>query len=145
MAETEELGPIDYLVVEFPFGTRDFSGSMTRELVSLVDAEMIRLLDLVVLEKGVDGKVDAFEIEELEGLRAVEGDLAEILADEDLQNVADSMAPGTVAGVLVWENTWAVPFAAAASESGGQLVATGRIPVPAILRTLQAQDAGGGA
>lgn len=140
-ADNEELGPIDYLVVEFPPDTRNFTGAMAKELASLVDAGIIRVLDLMVLVKDADGLIDGFEIEDLGDLgdlRAVEGELAEILAMDDVEHLAAAMEPGTAAGVLVWENTWAAPFAVAARESGGQLIATGRIPTQALIASLEA-------
>lgn len=139
----DEFGPVDYVVVEFPPGKQDFSGEMARELAALVDADMIRLLDLVVLAKDDEGGIEAFEIEDLEDvgdLGELEGELAEILALEDLENVAEAMEPGSVAGVLVWENTWAAPFALAARRSGGQLIASGRIPTQALIASFEADE-----
>jgi len=140
-ADNEELGPIDYMVVEFAAGSRQFSGAMAKELSSLVEAELIRVMDLMVIEKTADGTVDGFEVEDmgdLGDLRALEGQLAEILALEDLVNLAEAMEPGTTAGVLVWENTWAAPFAVATRESGGQLIASGRIPTQALIAAFEA-------
>ena len=139
MVECDGLGPIDYMVVEFPVGTRDFSGELARELVSLVDAEMVRVLDMVILEKDAAGNVEAFEVGELgrrEALRSIEGELAEILAADDVDRLAAAVAPGCAAGVLIWENVWAAPFAAAASAGGGGLVASGRIPTRAVTAAL---------
>jgi hypothetical protein len=137
----DELGPVDFLIVEFPAGKANFSGEMAAELVSLVNAGTIRLLDILILTKDADGAIDAFEIEDFEGLdelRALETDLAELLAADDVENLAAAMEPGSVAGVLVWENRWAAPFASAARRAGGQLVANGRIPIQAILASLEA-------
>jgi hypothetical protein len=145
MSETpiDELGPVDYLVVEFPPGVSHFTGEMAAELAKLVDAGTIRILDLLVMVKGADGEIEGMEIEDLEQideLRKAEADLAEILAAEDLVNLAAAMEPGTTAGVLVWENTWAAPFASAARRSGGQLIANGRIPIQALLAALEADE-----
>ncbi len=140
----EELGPIDYLVVEFPAGAKNFDGAMARELASLAEAELIQILDLIVLEKDADGGIEALEIEDmgdLGDLGAIEAGLAEILALEDLEHLAAAMEPGSTAGVLVWENTWAAPFAVAARESGGQLIASGRIPTQALIAAFEADDA----
>ena len=123
----DELGPVDYMVVEFPPGAQNFNGEMAAELVRLSDAGTIRVLDLLILQKAADGSIDAYEIDETdadetdaaEELRALEKDLAEILAAEDVEHLAAAMEPGSVAGVLVWENTWAAPFASAARRSGG--------------------------
>jgi hypothetical protein len=139
MVDGDELGPIDYLVVEFPAGSRDFGGELARELASLVDAEMVRVLDMLVLEKHEDGHVEAFEMEQLGDrptLRAIESELAEILAIDDVDRLAAAVPPGSVAGVLIWENLWAAPFGAAARADGGRLVATGRIPTPTVVHAL---------
>ena len=140
-----ELGPVDYLVVEFPPGASHFTGEMAAELAKLVDSGTVRLLDLVILAKDADGTIDALEIEDLEEideLRTAETQLAELLAAEDITNLAAAMEPGTTAGVLVWENSWAAPFATAARRSGGQLIASGRIPIQAILASLEADEKG---
>ena len=141
MSEIDELGPVDYLVVEFPPGVSHFTGEMATELAKLVDAGTIRVLDLLVVVKKEDGSIEGIEVEDLEQvneLRVAETQLAEILAADDVANLAGAMEPGTTAGVLVWENTWAAPFASAARRSGGQLVANGRIPIQAILASLEA-------
>jgi hypothetical protein len=145
MSETpiDELGPVDYLVVEFPPGVSHFTGEMATELSKLVDAGTIRVLDLLVITKDAEGAIMGMEIEDLEQvdeLRKAEADLAEILAVEDLANLAAAMEPGTTAGVLVWENSWAAPFASAARRSGGQLIANGRIPTQALLAALEADE-----
>ncbi len=142
-ADIDELGPVDYLVVEFPPGVSHFTGEMATELARLVDAGVIRVLDLVVLVKDENGEIDALEIEDLDEvdeLRTAEAQLADLLAADDVINLAAAMEPGTTAGVLVWENSWAAPFASAARRSGGQLVANGRIPIQAILASLEADD-----
>jgi len=141
--DIDTLGPVDYLVVEFPPGASHFTGEMAAELAKLVDAGTIRILDLLVMVKGADGEIEGMEIEDLEQideLRKAESQLAEILAAEDLVNLAAAMEPGTTAGVLVWENTWAAPFASAARRSGGQLIANGRIPIQALLAALEADE-----
>jgi hypothetical protein len=138
----DELGPVDYLVVEFPPGAQNFTGEMAAELVRLSDAGTIRVLDLLILQKAEDGSVDAYEIDETEALdeiRALETHVSEILAADDVEHLAAAMEPGSVAGVLVWENTWAAPFASAARRAGGQLVATGRIPIQAIAASMEAE------
>ena len=140
----DELGPVDFLVIEFPAGQQDFTGEMVTELASLVDAGTIRILDLLILTKDDDGTIDAVEIEDFEGLdelRALETELADLLAAEDVEHLAAAMEPGSVAGVLVWENTWAAPFASAARRAGGQLIANGRIPIQAILASIEADQA----
>ena len=146
--EINELGPIDYLVVEFPAGASNFTGEMATEIGKLVDAKLIRVLDLLVLQKDEDGSIEAVEINDLDQvdeLRVAETQLAELLAAEDVTHLAAAMEPGTTAGVLVWENSWAAPFASAARRAGGQLIASGRIPVQAILAALEADESTEGA
>ncbi len=143
-AEMDELGPVDYLVVEFPAGRANFSGEMAAELSSLVAAGTIRILDLMIITKDDDGTIDAFEVDDFEGLdelRALETELADLLAVDDVAHLAAAMEPGSVAGVLVWENRWAAPFASAARRAGGQLIANGRIPIQAILASMEADTA----
>jgi uncharacterized protein DUF6325 len=140
----DELGPVDYLVVEFPAGAQNFTGEMAAELVRLSEAGTIRVLDLLILQKATDGSIDAYEIDETEAadeIRALETHVSEILAADDVEHLAAAMEPGSVAGVLVWENTWAAPFASAARRSGGQLIATGRIPIQAIAASMEAEIA----
>ena len=138
-----ELGPVDWVVVEFP-GSK-FNGEIAPALRELVERETIRVLDLLVLKKDDDGSLEAFELSDLDPsevgeLRAYENELAMLLSEDDVTAVAAAIEPGSSAAVLVWENTWAAPFASAVRHSGGQLVASGRIPVQAILATLEADD-----
>ena len=140
----DQLGPVDYLVVEFPAGASNFTGEMAAELVALVDSGTIRVIDVLILQKDEDGNVEAMElsdIEQLGPLQAVEAQLAELLAAEDVEHLAAAMDPGSTAGVLIWENLWAAPFASAARRSGGQLIAHGRIPMQAIIASLEADEA----
>ena len=139
--QIDDLGPVDYLVVEFPAGQSNFTGEMANELAALAEAGTIRLLDLLVLQKDEQGEIEAFEIddfEELDELRVLEAEIAEILAEEDVVHLAESMENGSTAGVVVWENRWAAPFASAARRAGGQLIASGRIPIQAIIASLEA-------
>jgi hypothetical protein len=140
----DELGPVDFLIIEFPAGKASFTGEMAEELVKLVDAGTIRLVDVLVLVKDDDGSVEAMELsdlDELGPLQALEAELAELLAEEDVEHLAAAMEPGSVAGVLIYENTWAAPFASAARRSGGQLIANGRIPIQAIIAAVEADAA----
>jgi hypothetical protein len=140
----DELGPVDYVIVEFPSGAASFTGEMVQELVTLVDAGTIRLIDVLILTKGDDGAVEAMElseVDELGPLQALEAELAEFLAEEDVENLAAAMDPGSVAGVLIYENLWAAPFASAARRSGGQLIANGRIPMQAIVAAIESDEA----
>jgi hypothetical protein len=139
----DELGPVDYLVVEFPPGASTFNGEMAAEIGRLVDAKVVRVLDLLVIQKQADGTIEAAEISDLDpddNLRVAETQLADLLAAEDVEHLAAAMEPGTVAGVIVWENLWAAPFASAARRAGGQLIASGRIPIQAILASLEADE-----
>ena len=140
--DINELGPVDYLVVEFPPGTSNFTGEMAAEIGRLVDTKVVRVLDLLILRKDEAGTIEGLEIDDFEAvdeLRAAEAQLAELLAEEDVAHLAAAMEPGTIAGVLVWENSWAAPFASAARRAGGQLIASGRIPIQAILASLEAE------
>lgn len=142
-ADIDELGPVDYVVVEFPPGSSNFTGEMAGELASLVDSGTIRLLDLLIVRKDENGEVDAFEVDEMDGLddvRVLETQAAAILAAEDVPHLAAAMEKGTTAGVIIWENRWAAPFASAARRAGGQLVAQGRIPIQAIAASIEAED-----
>ena len=142
-ARLAALGPVDYVVVEFPAGASNFTGEMADELVALVDAGIIRVIDVLILRKNDDGTVDAMElsdVDELGPLVQIESELAEFLAEEDVEHLAAAMDPGSVAGVLIWENLWAAPFASAARRSGGQLIADGRIPIQAIIAAIEADD-----
>jgi Family of unknown function (DUF6325) len=149
MTETiDELGPVDWIVVEFP-GSK-FNGEIAPALRDLVQRRLIRVLDLLVLEKEEDGSLEAFELSDLDPsevgeLRAYESELAMLLSEDDVTAVAAAVEPGTSAAVLVWENVWAAPFASAVRHSGGQLVASGRIPVQAMLAAIEADDKAEGA
>ena len=140
----DELGPVDYLIVEFPAGTSHFTGEMADALIKLVDAGTVRIIDILVLVKDADGGVEAMELadlDELGPLQVLEAELAELLAEEDLAHLAAAMDPGSTAGVIVYENLWAAPFASAARRAGGQLIANGRIPMQAILAAIEADEA----
>jgi hypothetical protein len=146
MTETslDQLGPVDYLVVEFPAGASNFTGEMADELIALVGSGTIRLIDVLILTKNEDGTIDAMELsdhDEHGELQALEAQLADLLAEEDVEHLAAAMDPGSTAGVLIWENLWAAPFAAAARRSGGQLIANGRIPIQAIIASIEADEA----
>jgi hypothetical protein len=140
----DELGPVDYAVVEFPAGAANFTGEMVTELTALVDAGTIRVIDILILTKSTDGVIEANELSDLEDLgdlQTIETELAELLAADDVAHLAVAMEPGSTAGVLIWENLWVAPFASAARRSGGQLIANGRIPIQAILASIEADEA----
>lgn len=143
-ASLDELGPVDYIIVEFPAGHGNFTGEMAKELLALVDSGTIRVIDALILTKDEDGAVEATELSDvgdLGELQAVEAELAELLAEEDIEQLAAAMEPGSTAGVLIWENLWAAPFASAARRSGGRLIADGRIPIQAIIASIEAEEA----
>jgi hypothetical protein len=139
----DEMGPIDYAVFEWP--ARQPSGEVAPLLVDLVDRGIIRILDIAFLVKGEDGSVATIEIGALNGgaggFAEFEGASSGLLGADDLEEAAQVLEPGTSAAVLLWENRWAAPVAVALRRSGGQLVATGRIPVQAILASLDAAEA----
>jgi hypothetical protein len=140
----DQLGPVDYLVVEFPANKSNFTGEMLQELLALVDTGTIRVIDMLILKKADDGSIDVVELEDLDDigeLQSIEAGLAEMLAEEDIVNLAAAMEPGSTAGVLIWENLWAAPFASAARRSGGQLIANGRIPIQGIIAAMEADEA----
>ena len=129
------------MVVEFPAGATNFTGEMASELRKLVEGGIIRIIDVLILTKEADGTIDAIElsdVDELGDLQQIETELAELLAAEDVAHLGAAMEPGSTAGVLIWENLWAAPFASAARRSGGQLIADGRIPIQAILASIEA-------
>jgi hypothetical protein len=135
----EELGPIDYLLVEWPGGQP--TGEALPHLVDLVDRGLIRLLDLAFIAKAEDGSVAQIEIADLGGEVAVfAGVSSGLVSDEDVEEAGAVLEPGTAAALLVYENRWAAPFAAAARRSGAQLVASGRIPVEDVLASLDALE-----
>jgi hypothetical protein len=137
-----EMGPIDYLVIEFQ-GNR-MTGEGWPILLDLVDRGIIRILDLAFIRKEEDGSVAGVTLEDLgeDGveLTAFEGASSGLLGDEDLAEAAAAVEPGCSAGVLLYENTWAGPYAAAMRRSGGELVAFGRIPINAILAAIEGED-----
>jgi hypothetical protein len=144
--DVDELGPVDYVVVEFPADRANFSGEMAAELSALVEGGVVRVLDLILLKKELDGSVEGFESHDfadvdLGGLRELETELALLLAEEDVESIGAALEPGSVAAVLVWENVWAAPFGSAVRHSGGQLVASGRIPIQALAAAIEADDA----
>jgi hypothetical protein len=145
----DEIGPVDYLVVGFPADKADFSGEMASALQALIDSNTIRVLDLVMIMKGEDGSIDATELRDADDsdvgeLRALESDLAILLAEEDVEEIGASLEPGSAAAVLVWENTWAAPFGSAIRRSGGQLVTSGRIATQALIAAVEADRAATG-
>lgn len=139
-----ELGPVDYLVVEFPQDRRP-DGTAFPLLVDLVDRDIIRILDLAFVRRNDDGSVDAVAITDLN----LEGDIdvallgeasSGLIDDDDRAEAGAILEPGAVAGIIVYENRWAEPFATALRRNGVQLVASGRIPADVVHETLAALD-----
>jgi hypothetical protein len=142
--ELDELGPIDYLVVEFP-GSR-MTGKGLPMLVDLADRGIIRIIDLVFVKKELDGSVRGVAIADLDkdgqlDLAVFEGASSGLLGQDDLDEAGGALEPGSSAGILVYENRWAAPLAREIRRGGGQLLASGRIPVQAVLAALDAADA----
>jgi hypothetical protein len=138
-ARLEEMGPIDYVVLEWP-GEQP-SGEAVPLILDLVDRGIIRVLDIAFLGKDANGNVFAIEIPDLDpAFAAFVGASTGLIAAEDLEDAAEALQPGTSAAVLIWENLWAAPVAVALRRSGGQLVASGRIPVQALIAALDATE-----
>jgi len=141
----DELGPVDWIVVEFP-GSK-LTGTIAPILTDYVDRGLIRVLDLLFLKKDEDGSFEAFEVTDPEEdtalgeLRALETEMAMILSEQDVADLAETIEPGSSAAVLVWENLWAAPFGAAVRHAGGQLAASGRIPIQAVIAAIEADAA----
>jgi Family of unknown function (DUF6325) len=137
-----EIGPIDYLVVEWPAGKQP-TGEALPLLVDLVDRGLIRVLDLAFMRKEDDGTIVGLELSDLDGdpqLSVFEGASSGLLGDEDREEAGAAIEPGCSAALLIYENTWAAPFARAIRNSGAQLVANGRIPVNAFIAALDELD-----
>ena len=141
--QVTEMGPIDYVVLEWS-GDQPVTGEVMPLIAELADRGVIRVLDIAFVSKEHDGSVIAIDIGDLanasQDLADFEGASSGLLAQDDLEDAAGALEPGTVAAVLVWENRWAAPVAAALRRSGGQLVASGRIPVQALLAAVDAAE-----
>ena len=144
-AQLDEMGPVDYVVLEWADDT-PATGEVQPLLLELVDRGIIRILDIAFVAKGQDGSVSAIEVDG--GLHQLAAAFAEftgassgLLGEDDLQEAAAALDPGTSAAVLVWENRWAAPVAKALRRSGGQLVASGRIPRAGDPRSLDTVEA----
>ena len=141
--ELNEMGPIDYVLVEWP--GRQPTGEALPHLIDLVDRGLIRIIDLAFITKAEDGAVAMVEIADLGEavveIAAFEGAGSGLIHDDDVAQAGEVLEPGTSAALLVYENAWAAPFATAVRNSGGQLVASGRIPVEDLLAALDAAEA----
>jgi hypothetical protein len=143
-SDLDHMGPIDFIVVAFP--TDRMTGEAFPLLVDLVDRGIIRILDLVFLRKDENGTVTTLTQVDMDRMKVLEAALFDgaasgLLGPDDVAEAATALEPGTAAGVLVYENAWATPFAAALRRSGGQLVAAGHVPVQALVAALDAIDA----
>ncbi|MFW0793553.1 DUF6325 family protein [Gordonia sp. CPCC 205515] len=136
------LGPIDYVVIEFSTPADIFTDRLSGEIISLVESGLVRVLDLLVVSRTASGSIEVSEFEEFDGdrLGILHDSLAEILALEDVENLAAAIEPGRCAAVIVWEYLCALPFTRAAQDAGAQVVAQGRIPQQAIVATLEADE-----
>ena len=141
--ELNEMGPVDYVLVEWP--GKQPTGEALPHLVDLVDRGLIRIIDLSFISKDEDGNLALLEIADLGAavaeIAVFEGAGSGLLHDDDIAQAGDVLEPGTSAALLVYENAWAAPFASAVRNSGGQLVASGRIPVEDLLAALDAAEA----
>ena len=135
-------GPIDFVLIEFP--TDRLTGEAGPALVDLVEREVIRLLDLLVISKGADGSVEGIELTDPlsagGGFEYFAGAQTGLLGDEDVAEAAAAMEPGTVAALIVYENLWAAPFVSAVRNSGGELIASARIPATDVIAALDALE-----
>jgi hypothetical protein len=143
--ELDEIGPIDYLIVEFP-GSR-MTGEGLPLLVDLADRGIIRIIDLVFVKRELDGSVSGLAIADLDqdgdlDLAVFEGASSGLLGQDDIDEASSVLEPGNSAGILVYENRWAAPFAAALRRGGAQVIATGRIPVEDVVAALDTAEAG---
>lgn len=142
--DVDQMGPVDYIVVEFPTGT--VTGEALPLLIDLVDTGIIRVLDLLFVTKDMDGSVSGVAVTDLDGdgvpdLAAFEGASSGLIDQDDVAEAGTVLQPGSSACILVYENVWAGPFASALRRGGGQLVASGRIPVQALLAAVEAAEA----
>ena len=141
--EIDEMGPIDYVVLEWP--GKQPAGEAAPLIVDLADKGIIRILDIAFMVKREDGTVDSIELADLDGdgFADFEGASTGLIGRDDLDEAAAALDPGTSAAVLIWENRWAAPVAVALRRSGGQLVASGRLPLQAVIASLEAAEANG--
>ena len=143
MPDIEEMGPVDWILVEF---SGPPTGAVAPHLLDLVDRGLIRIIDLVMVTKDADGELSIMEITDIDGdgeldLAVFDGIRSGVLGEEDISEAAEAMENDTSAALLLYENAWAAPFAIAVRKAGGQLVASGRIPVQSIVAALDELDA----
>ncbi len=139
-----DVGPIDYLAIEFPDG--QLKGEGLAAIIDLVDRGIVRVLDLRVVRKELDGTLTAATVADFDGdgvldLAVFSGIESGLLGDDDMQDAADLIEPGTAVAVLVWENTWAGPFVSAMRRAGAEVISSGRIPAANVVAALEALEA----
>ena len=144
MNDLDQMGPIDYLVIEFP-GSR-MTGEGLPLLVDLVERGIIRIIDLMFVQKREDGSIVGMELADFDSdgqldLAVFEGVSSGVIGPDDITETGGLLEPGDTAALMVYENVWAAPLAVAIRKGGGQLIASGRIPVQALLAALDAADA----
>ena len=144
MSDLEDTGAIDWLLLEGPGA--EMNGALVPPLLDLVDRRLIRILDVLVLVKRADDDFDALTTADLDpakvgDLGALDGASSGLLSDDDAATAASLLSPGSLGLLVVYENLWSLPFAAAARATGGQLVANGHIPTQAILAQLDILEA----
>lgn len=140
---TEVHGPVDFVLIEFP--ADQLTGEAGPALVDLVERGLIRIFDLTVISKAEDGAVEAMELTDPlagggGGFQYFAGAQSGLIGDDDIREAAQAMTPGTVAALIIYENTWAAPFVGAVRNSGGELIASARIPAPDVMAALDALD-----
>jgi Family of unknown function (DUF6325) len=137
---TDVHGPIDFVLLEFP--RNQMTGEAAQALKDLVESGIVRLYDLALISKDPDGNVDALEISDaaLGDFASFAGASSGLLGDEDIRDAGKAMEPNTLAVLIVYENTWAIPFVAAARNSGGELIASTRIPASDVMAALDALE-----
>jgi hypothetical protein len=142
MTEAEVRGPVDYVLLEFH--DDHLTGRAAAAVLDLVDRGIVAIYDVVVVGKNAQGEVYTLDLAEAAGVvgdfAGLAGARSGLLADEDLADAGATMEPGTLAVLIVYENLWAIPFVAAALESGGELIASARIPAPDVMASLEALE-----
>jgi Family of unknown function (DUF6325) len=144
-AHDEELGPIDIVVIAYPAGA-PMTGEAVPILLDLVDRGIVRVLDAMFVMKNEDGTFSGFDARNLDGkgmgdFAAFEGASSGLLGEDDVATAADALEPGSAAVMIVYENRWAAPFAAAVRRNGGVVVDSQRIPVQELVDALDAAEA----
>ena len=144
MTDNEELGTIDWLMIEFR--GKEINGELVPYVLDLVDRRLIRIMDVLIVLKRDDGTFESLTTQDLDPAQVGElgplaGASSGVLGDDDAEAAASVLEPGSAGLLLVYENLWSTPFAVAARKAGGQLVASGRIPVQALLAQLDALEA----